>query len=83
MRQLTTCTRLLAAVLLALAARLVISGPTPVSALAATVVAALLLVSLLLTRQGRRHQPGPQSTPPTGRPSAPTSTEPRRVSRRV
>lgn len=55
MRQLGVCTRLLAAVLVALCARLVISGPTPVTALTALIIATLLLGSLLLSRYGRRH----------------------------
>ncbi|MGZ6617251.1 MAG: hypothetical protein ACXVFQ_22860 [Solirubrobacteraceae bacterium] len=83
MRQLGMCTRLLAAVLVALGARLVISGPTPVSAVAATIIAGLLLAALLLTRQGRRHQPGSQSSTAAGRQSVQSNTEPRRVSRRV
>jgi hypothetical protein len=57
MRQLNLCTRLLATVLVALGARIVISGPTPVTAFSASVLAVLLLAALLLNRYGRRHQP--------------------------
>ncbi len=68
MRQLTMCNRLLATGLVALCARLVISGPAPVPALSATLLALLLLASLLLTRYGRRHQPAVRSSPTRGGP---------------
>jgi hypothetical protein len=65
MRQLNVCNRVLATALLALSARLVISGPAPLVALSAAILAVLLLVSLLLARYGRRHQPQPRSSPTT------------------
>jgi hypothetical protein len=57
MRQLRVCSRLLAAVLVAVGARIVITGATPLTAVTATIIAVLLAASLLLSRQGRRHQP--------------------------
>lgn len=58
MRQLGVCIRLLATGLVALCARLVISGPTPLTTLTAAILAVLLLAASLLIRHGRRHQPG-------------------------
>lgn len=57
MRQLGVGTRLLAAVLLALVARILIFGPTLGTGLNATVIAALALASSLLTRYGQKHEP--------------------------
>lgn len=82
MRQLNVCSRLLAAVLLALGARLVISGPTPLTLLSAAIVALLLLASLLLIRHGRRHQPRFRPSTPTARRPAQDNHGPGRVSRR-
>lgn len=82
MRQLSVCTRLLAAGLVALGARLVISGPTPVTALSAAILALLLLAALALTRHGRQHQPRSRSSLPGGRRSARHDAGPRRASRR-
>ncbi|HEX3976025.1 MAG TPA: hypothetical protein VHW96_07150 [Solirubrobacteraceae bacterium] len=83
MRQLSVCARLLATALLALGARVVISGPTLFTALTATIIAWLLLASLLLIRYGRRHPPRAQSPAPTGRRPVRTHRKSRRVSRRV
>jgi 4-amino-4-deoxy-L-arabinose transferase-like glycosyltransferase len=63
MKRLGVVTRLLAAVLLALVARILIFGSTVTTGLTATVIAALTLASLLLTRYGRRHEPPPSSQP--------------------
>lgn len=63
-RQLSVCTRLLAAALLALVARLLIAGPTPVSALTAVIVAVLFFASLLLAHHVRGIHP---PSPPTAR----------------
>lgn len=82
MRQLGVCIRLLATGLVALGARLVISGPTPLTVLSAAILAVLLLAALLLTRHGRRHQPRSRSSLPTGRRSAQHDAGPRGVSRR-
>jgi hypothetical protein len=82
MRQLNLCTRLLATVLVALGARLVISGPTPVTALSAAILALLLLAALSLTRHGRRHQPRSRSSTPGGRRPAEHDGGPGRASRR-
>jgi hypothetical protein len=57
MRRLGVSTRVLAAVLLALIARILVSGLTLAGGVAAMVCAALTLASLLLTRYGRRHEP--------------------------
>lgn len=57
MRRLRVSTRLLSAVLLALVARAIGSGLGFAVELSATIVAFLLLVALLLTRQGRRLEP--------------------------
>jgi ABC-type transport system involved in cytochrome bd biosynthesis fused ATPase/permease subunit len=57
MRRLRVTIRLLAAVLLALAVRVVISGINVVTGLTGALVAGLLIVSLLLARQGRRLEP--------------------------
>jgi hypothetical protein len=82
-RQLSVCTKLLATGLVALGARLVISGPTPVIALTVAILASLLLASLLLARYGRRYQPrSVSSRPPRGH-SAPRNAGPGRVSRRL
>jgi hypothetical protein len=67
MRRLGVTTRLLAAVLLAVIARMLIFGPTLTTGLTATVIAALNLASLLLTRYGRRHEPVSQRSTPTDR----------------
>ncbi|HEX3519452.1 MAG TPA: hypothetical protein VHT29_10510 [Solirubrobacteraceae bacterium] len=63
MRRLRVCTAFLGAVLLALAARVVVSGVTFAAALSGVIVLALLVASLLLTRHGRRLEPPPQSHP--------------------
>jgi hypothetical protein len=70
MRQLSACTRLLATGLVALGARLVIAGPTPVTVLSTAILALLFLASLLLTRRGRRYQPPSRSSTGTGGRSA-------------
>ena len=67
MRRLRVYTRLLAAVLLALAARIVVAGPSPLTAVTATIIAGLLLASLRLSHYGRRHQPASRSSTQTSR----------------
>jgi hypothetical protein len=57
MKRLTGLSRLLAAVLIALGARILIAGPNPTSNLSAAISATLLLGSILLARYGRRHAP--------------------------
>ncbi len=57
MRRLRVTVRLLAAVLLALSVRVVVSGINVVIGLTGVVVASLLIDSLLLARQGRRLEP--------------------------
>jgi hypothetical protein len=57
MRRLLVIARILAVVLLALGVRAVVSGLTTVTGVATGVVAVLLIVSLALTRQGRRLEP--------------------------
>lgn len=70
MRQLSVGTRLLATGLVALGARLVIAGPTPVTVLSAAILALLFLAALLLTRHGRRYEPRSRSGTGTGGRSA-------------
>lgn len=57
MRRLRVTVRLLAAALLALSVRVVVSGINVVIGLTGGFVACLLIVSLLLARQGRRLEP--------------------------
>lgn len=57
MRRLHVTARLLAAVLLALAARMILGGPSLVIDLMTAVTAAILLASLLLIRHGRGLEP--------------------------
>jgi hypothetical protein len=57
MRRLAAGIRLLVVVLVALLARTVISGPTFANGLAALISAALIVMSWLLARFGRRHEP--------------------------
>jgi hypothetical protein len=57
MRRLRVTTRILAAVLVALCARGVLAGMNTAIGLTAAMVAALLVVSLILTRQGHRLEP--------------------------
>ncbi|MGA2014412.1 MAG: hypothetical protein ABSH51_28330 [Solirubrobacteraceae bacterium] len=71
MRRLRVSNRVLAAVLLALAARAVLAGLTVAVGASAAVVAVLLLASLMLTAQGRRLQP----SSPTDGPRATTRAE--------
>lgn len=54
MRRLSIGRRVLLAVLLALAARVIVSGLNFASGLSLAIVAALFVASLLLIRQGRR-----------------------------
>jgi hypothetical protein len=81
MRQLRMCTRLLAAALLALGARLVLAGPTPVTAVSAVIVAALLLAALLLTHHGRSYEPRSRSSATASARSPRRDTGPDRASR--
>lgn len=57
MRRLRVSVRLLVAALLALAVRIVVSGINAVIGFTAAIVAGLLVVALLLARQGRRLEP--------------------------
>ena len=57
MRRLRVSARVLIAVLLALAVRVVVSGINAVIGFTAAIVAGLLIVSLGLARQGRRLEP--------------------------
>jgi hypothetical protein len=57
MRRLRVTSRVLAAALLAVVARIIIAGLTLTSGLTATVIAALTVASSLLTRHGHRHEP--------------------------
>jgi hypothetical protein len=57
MRRLRVTTRVLAMILLALAARAVLSGFSAAIELTAAIVAGLLVVSLFLARQGRGLEP--------------------------
>lgn len=57
MRRLHVTTRLLATVLLALAARAVVLGINAVIGLTGGIVAGLLVVALVLAHQGRRLEP--------------------------
>src|SRR5450759_1035168 len=61
MRRLSIGRRVLFAVLLALGARVIVSGLNFASGLSLAVVAALFVASLVLTRQGRRLQPSQAS----------------------
>jgi hypothetical protein len=63
MRRLRVCTAFLGAVLLALAARVVVSGLTFAAALSGLIVLALLVASVLLTHHGRRLEPPSRSHP--------------------
>lgn len=62
MRRLRTGNRLLLAVLLALAVRVMIAGLTFATGLSFAIVGGLLLMSLLLTRHGRRVEPANRPT---------------------
>ena len=68
MRRLGVMARLLAAVLLTLIARMLVSGPTFTSGLTTTVIAFLLIASLLVARSGRQHEPAHQRSISTSRP---------------
>ncbi len=57
MRRLSVITRLLGTVLLALGARMLVTGPTLSSAVTAGVTVILLLAAILLTRRGRKLKP--------------------------
>lgn len=57
MRRLRFGTRVLTVVLLALAARVVVSGVNFAIGLSGAIVAVLLLASILLMRQGRQLEP--------------------------
>lgn len=57
MRRLRVSVRLLGVVLLALGARMVITGVTVLSALTAAIIAGLLFASMHLAHQGRRLEP--------------------------
>jgi len=82
MRRLRVGNRLLAAVLLALGARLVVSGLTFASGLSCAVVGALLLMSLLLTRYGQRFEPPIRPLARGGQPPPrPAAPQPSRQSR--
>ncbi|MGB9185038.1 MAG: hypothetical protein WCB67_13335 [Solirubrobacteraceae bacterium] len=61
MRRLSIGRRVLFAVLLALAARVIVSGLNFASGVSLAVVAALFVASLVLTRQGRRLEPSQPS----------------------
>jgi hypothetical protein len=61
MRRLSIGRRVLLVVLLAVGARVIVSGLDFASGLSVAVVAALFAASLLLTRQGRRLEPSPPS----------------------
>jgi hypothetical protein len=57
MRRLRIGTGLLAAVLLALGARMIVSGPTVTLGISTTITVVLLVTSLVLVVQGRRLEP--------------------------
>ena len=57
MKRLRASTRALAAILVALAARMIVFGATALAALVAAILALLTLASVLLTRQGRQLEP--------------------------
>lgn len=57
MRRLAVHTRLLIVVLLAIVARILLSGLTVVNGIAALICASLALATLLLSRYGHRHEP--------------------------
>jgi hypothetical protein len=63
MRRLRVTVRLLAAVLLTLAVRVIVSGINAVIGLTGGIVAALLVASLVLARQGRRLEPTTRGKP--------------------
>ena len=63
MRRLRVTARLLAAVLLALAIRAIVSGVNAATGLTGLVIAGLLVVTLLLMRQGRRLEPPSRPEP--------------------
>ena len=63
MRRLRRGTGVLAAVLLALVARVIVSGPRFATELGGIIVAVLLLASVLLLRHGHRLEPPPASRP--------------------
>lgn len=65
MRRLSVSTRLLAVVLAAIVARILVSGLTVVSGIAATLIASLTFAALLLARYVGRHEPvAPARTSP-------------------
>lgn len=59
MRRLQVGVRVLAAVLLALATRIIVDGLEPVSAATSGVIAVLLVATIGLRREGRRLEPPP------------------------
>jgi hypothetical protein len=73
MRRLRVATWVLAAILVALIARMIVSGPKFATELSAAIIALVLIGALRLTRMGRRIQPArpatrhrnPQSRRPT------------------
>jgi hypothetical protein len=65
MRRLRMATRLLSAVLLALVARMIISGPRFATELSAAIITLILLATLCLTRRGRRLRPPQPLNPRT------------------
>ena len=76
MRRLRVSSRVLAAVLAALAARAVLVGPTVAVGVSAAVVAVLLLASLMLSAEGRRLAPSPPAD--GARATAPAEKQPER-----
>jgi hypothetical protein len=57
MRRLRVSVRLLGVVMLAVIARMAVSGPTPTSVLSASVIGTMLIVALRLIRYGHRIEP--------------------------
>ncbi len=61
MRKLRIGIRALSAILVAVIARVIVSGLTFAAELSGALVALLLLASLFLARRGRQLEPGPQT----------------------
>jgi hypothetical protein len=69
MSRLRLINRLLSAILLAILARTIVSGPSIATELSGAIIALLLLASLLLTREGRQLKPQPPTNPRINRTS--------------
>jgi hypothetical protein len=81
MRRLRTGNRLLIAVLLALGVRVMIAGLTVATGLSLAVAGGLLLMSLLLTRHGRRLEPAARPAVDGGQPQPRPRPAPQTLSR--